>query len=60
MSPSKSIEKRVSETSSNKVIFDESIRPYKNALKESGLSETLNYIAPTTNREQKNRKRKII
>ena len=56
----KSIEKRVSTTSSNKDNFDESIKPYKNALKESGFSETLNYIAPTTNKEQKNGKRKII
>ena len=28
----KSIEKRISETSSNRDIFDESIKPYKNAL----------------------------
>ena len=56
----KSIEKRISETSSNKDIFDESIKPYKDALKESGFSEALNYIAPTTNKKQKNRKRKII
>ena len=41
----KSIEKRISETSSNKDIFDESIKPYKGALKES---------------EQKNTKQKII
>ena len=34
--------------------------PYKDDLKESGFSEALNYIAPTTNKEQKNRKRKII
>ena len=56
----KSIEKRISEASSNKSIFDESIKPYKDALKESGFSEALNYIAPTTNKKQKNRKRKII
>ena len=30
----KSIEKRISETPSNKDIFDESIKPYKDALKE--------------------------
>ena len=57
---SKSIEKRISEASSNKDIFDKSIKPYKDALKESGFSETLNYIASTTNKDQKNRKRKII
>ena len=56
----KSIEKRISKTSSNKDIFDESIKPYKDALKESGFSEALNYIVPTINKKQKNRKRKII
>ena len=56
----KSIEKRISETSSNKDIFDESIKPYKNALKESGFSEALNYIAPTINKKLKDRKRKVI
>ena len=47
----KSTEKRISETSSNKAIFDRSIKPYKDALKESGFSETLNYIALTTNKK---------
>ena len=56
----KSIEKRISKTPSNKDIFDESIKPYKDALKESSFSEALNYIAPTTNKKQKNRKPKII
>ena len=56
----KSIEKRISKTSSNKDIFDESIKPYKDALKESGFSEALNYIALTTNKKQNNRKWKII
>ena len=56
----KSIKKQISQTSSNKDIFDESIKPYKDALKESGFSVALSYIAPTTNKEQKNRKRKII
>ena len=37
-------------------IFHESIKPYKDALKESGFSEALNYIALTTNK--KNRKKK--
>ena len=49
----KSIEKRISETPSNKDIFDESIKSYKDALKESGISEALNYIAPTTNKKKK-------
>ena len=48
----KSIEKRISKTSSNKGIFDESIKLYKNALKESGFSEALNYIAPTINKKK--------
>ena len=47
----KSIEKRISETSSNKGIFDESIKLYKNALKESGFSEALNFITPTINKK---------
>ena len=46
---SKSIEKQISKTSSNQDIFDESIKLYKDVLKESGFSEPLNYIAPTTN-----------
>ena len=48
-----SVEKLISKTSSNNDIFDESIKPYKDPFKESGFSETLNYIAPTTNKEQK-------
>ena len=40
-------------TSSYKDIFDESVKPYKNALKESGFSETLNYVAPTTKKKKK-------
>ena len=52
----KSFEKRISEMSSNKDIFDESIKPYKNALEEGGFSEILNYIAPATNKEEKNGK----
>ena len=46
--------------SSNKDIFDESIKAYKDALKASGFSEASNYIAPTTNKKQNNRKRKGI
>ena len=54
----KSIEKWIPETPSNKDIFDESIKPHMDALKESGFSEALNYVAPTTNKKQKNRKQK--
>ena len=49
----KSIEKGISETSSNKSIFDESIKPYKDALKESGFSEELKYFTPTTNKNKR-------
>ena len=54
------LEKQISETSSNKDIFDESINLYKGALKESGFCETFNYITHTTNKEQRNRKQNII
>ena len=43
----------------NKDIFDESIKRYKDTLKGSGFCKSLNYIAPTTNKEQ-NGKWKII
>ena len=56
----KSIEKRIFATSSNKDIFDKSIKPYEDGLKASGFNEVLNYIASTTNKKQENRKRKII
>ena len=52
----KSIEKPISDTSSNKDIFDESIKSYKDPLKESAFNETLNNIACTTNKEQRNGK----
>ena len=41
--------------SSNEDIFDKSIKPYKDALTESGFSEALNYIAPTTNKKIESR-----
>ena len=40
----KSTEKRISETSSNKTIFDESIKPYKDAYEASGFSEALTML----------------
>ena len=46
--------------SSNQHIFDESIKPCKDAFKKRGFSEILNYIPPTSNKKQKNRKRKTI
>ena len=58
----KSIEKRISETSSNQDIFDQSIKTYKDALSASGFKDELNFIPPVTNnsRNKTNRKRKII
>ena len=35
-------------------------KSYKDALRESSFSETLNYIAPATNKEQRKWKPKII
>ena len=49
----RSIKKRIAETSSNKDIFDELIKPYMYAFKESGFSEALNYIAPSINKNPK-------
>ena len=54
----KSIKKGISKTSSNNDIFDGSITPYKDAVKESGFSEALNYIAITTNKKVKKQKAK--
>ena len=45
---SKSIEKRICETSSDKDIFDKSIKAYKDAFKENGFKDELNYIPPET------------
>ena len=46
----------MSVTSSNKDIFDNSIKPYKDALKEGGFSEALNYIGPITSKKTKKQK----
>ena len=37
----------------NKDIFDESMKRYNDTLKGSGFCKSLNYIAPTTNKEHK-------
>jgi hypothetical protein len=62
-----SIEKRISETSSNKEIFDSSIHIYKEVLVKSGYKNDLNYMEPenqvdsnTGTNERRKRKRKII
>ena len=39
-----SIEKRISDTSSDKKVFDQSIHIYKEALKESGFKNNLTYV----------------
>ena len=59
-----SIEKRLSETSSNENVFNDAAKLYNDALKESGFNYNLKYSkTPDQNVEtetKKNRKRKII
>ena len=57
-----SIAKRISETSSNKDIFDKSITVYQNALSESGFDDVLEFIKPenSVDEDKHKRKRKII
>ena len=58
-----SIEKRISDTSSNEDIFKESISIYKDALLESGIKKNLKYVNVKENQSnvnKRNRKRKII
>ena len=54
-----SVEKRLSNLSSSKEIFDESKGYYQDALKRNGHNHILEY-KPTTNATPKNRQRKII
>ena len=58
----KFIEKRLSETSSSKAIFDKSLKLYQDALKKSGFSNDLRYVQNknNTNNNKRKRKRKII
>ena len=60
----KSINKSISEISSNENIFNNATTLYENALKASGFNEKLSYITPTTRNEdeeeKRQRKRKII
>ena len=60
----KSIEKRLSEISSSKEIFDNSKHLYEKALQESGFKEKLCYqqkdVNANSNRNKKKRQRKII
>ena len=45
----KSIEKHISETSSNTDVFNRSIKVYNNALHESNFKETLQFVVPARN-----------
>ena len=58
----KSIEKRISETLSDKDTFDESIKTYKDVLKESGFKYALIYIPAEANSRQwkRNRNEEVI
>ena len=60
----KSIEKWVSETLSDKDIFDKSIKTYNGGLKESGFKDELNYAPPESETESEQgkgkRKGKVI
>ena len=58
----KSIEKILSETSSNKDIFDKSLKLYQDASKDSDFSNDLHYVEnnSNTNDNKRKRKRKII
>ena len=58
-----SIEKRISDTSSNEDIFKESISVYKDALLESGFKKKFTYVnekEDQRNVEKRKRKRKVI
>ena len=58
----KSIEKKLSETSSSKDIFDKSLKWYQDALKDSSFSNDLRYVENNNNANENKRKgkRKII
>ena len=57
----KTIEKRLSEHSSNETIFNDAKPMYEKALKESGYDVELKYIHPQEEQPKKrNRKRKVI
>ena len=56
----KSIEKRISETSSNTDVFNRSIKIYNDALHESNFKETLKFVIPAPKNNDENQKRKRI
>ena len=53
----KSIEKRLSETSSSKDIFDKSLKLYQDASKDSSFSNDLRYAENSNNTNDNKRKR---
>ena len=53
------INKRLTNISSSKEVFDESIAPYQQALKESGYEHILTYNPEPTTRKKRKRKRDI-
>ena len=54
----KSIEKRLSETSSSKDLFETPLKLYQGALKDSGFSKDLRYVENNSNTNDNKRKRK--
>ena len=54
----KSIEKYISETSSNIDVFNRSIKIYNDALHESNLKETLKFVIPAPKKNDENQKHK--
>ena len=56
----KSIEKRISEPSSNNDVFNRSIKIYNGALHESNFKETLKFVIPAPKNNDENQKRKRI
>ena len=54
----KSIEKRLSESSSTKDIFDKSLKLYQDALKDSGFSNDLHYVENNNNTNDNKWKKK--
>ena len=54
----KSVSKRISETSSNKQIFKESISIYKEALKKSGFPKKLEYVREEVDKLGKEEKKR--
>ena len=54
----KSIEKRISETSSNIDVFNRSIKIYNDALHESNFKETLRIVIPAQKNNDENQKSK--